>query len=92
MSNPDVVKFVQSHNMTDFRQLESYYVQKLLRIIESYPTNNGYIGKLLASDLIANSSEVAFAMTDKSTVPYSLANSCTTGMLVQRSWLDPSLY
>ena len=27
----------------DFRQLESVYIKKLLDIVSSFPTNNGYI-------------------------------------------------
>ena len=43
-SNPDISNFMKKWNMTsDYHKLESIYIKKLLDIVSSYPTNNGYI-------------------------------------------------
>lgn len=43
-SNPDITSFMRKWNMTnDFHKLESIYIKKLLDIVSSYPTNNGYM-------------------------------------------------
>ena len=43
-SNPDITAFMRKWNMTgDYHKLESIYIKKLLDIVNSYPTNNGYI-------------------------------------------------
>lgn len=42
-SNPKILDFVKKKFKGDFKKLESYYVQRLLNIIEHLPTNNGYI-------------------------------------------------
>lgn len=43
-SNPDISNFMTKWNMTnDYHKLESIYIKKLLDIVSSYPTNNGYI-------------------------------------------------
>ena len=44
-SNPAVRKYVTEKYGSDFKKLESEFVEKLLEIIKSYPTGNGYIGK-----------------------------------------------
>lgn len=44
-SNPSTSSYVQKHHKGNFRALESEFINKLLDIIKSYPTNNGYIGK-----------------------------------------------
>lgn len=40
-SNPQISKFVHDKNMTNFKQLESYYIQRLVKIIEQL--NKSYI-------------------------------------------------
>jgi len=43
-SNPDISAFMKKWNMTgDYHKLESIYIKKLLDIVSSYPTKNGYI-------------------------------------------------
>jgi len=43
-SNPEISEFMSKWNLTgDYHKLESIYIQKLLDIISSYPTKNGYI-------------------------------------------------
>ena len=43
-SNPDITAFMRKWNMTgNFHKLESIYIKKLLDIVSSYPTQNGYI-------------------------------------------------
>jgi len=42
-SNPSTSSYVQKHHRGNFRALESEFINKLLDIIKSYPTNNGYI-------------------------------------------------
>ena len=43
-SNPEITKFMEKWNMSgDFHKLESVYIKKLLDIVSSYPTKNGYI-------------------------------------------------
>jgi len=43
-SNPEITEFMSKWNMTgDYHKLESIYIKKLLEIISSYPTKNGYI-------------------------------------------------
>jgi len=43
-SNPEITTFMKKWNMSgDFHKLESIYIKKLLDIVSSYPTNNGYI-------------------------------------------------
>ena len=44
-SNPKIRAYVQQHLKGDFRALESEFVQKLLNIIGSLPTENGYMGE-----------------------------------------------
>ena len=45
LSNPDVIKFMKEHNMTGKPQLlEAMYLDKLFKIIETYPTNKNYAG------------------------------------------------
>ena len=44
-SNPSTSSYVQKHHKENFRALESEFINKLLDIIKSYPTKNGYIGK-----------------------------------------------
>ena len=46
-SNPTVRKYVTEKYGSDYRKLESEFVEKLLEIIKSYPGGNGYIGKYL---------------------------------------------
>ncbi|XP_042553367.1 beta-hexosaminidase subunit alpha isoform X2 [Dipodomys spectabilis] len=40
-SNPDIQAFMKKKDFDDFKQLESYYIQKLLDIVSSY--NKGYV-------------------------------------------------
>jgi len=43
-SNPEITEFMRKWNLTgDYHKLESIYIKKLLDIVSSYPTNNGYI-------------------------------------------------
>ena len=43
-SNPEITNFMRKWNMShDYHKLESIYIKKLLDIVSSYPTNNGYI-------------------------------------------------
>lgn len=43
-SNPDIQNFMRKWNISgDFHKLEDIYIKKLLDIVSSYPTNNGYI-------------------------------------------------
>merc|ERR1711988_374431 len=43
-SNPDITAFMRKWNMTgDYHKLESIYIKKLLDIVSSYPTKNGYM-------------------------------------------------
>ena len=43
-SNPEITKFMEKWSMSgDFHKLESVYIKKLLDIVSSYPTKNGYI-------------------------------------------------
>ena len=38
------MEYMRKHKIAgDFRALESVYMKKLLDIVSSYPTNNGYI-------------------------------------------------
>ena len=45
-SNPSTAEYVKRKLGGNFRKLESEFINKLLEIIKSYPTENGYIGKL----------------------------------------------
>ena len=43
-SNPDILKFMSALNISgEFSKLESIYIHKLLDIVGSLPTRNGYI-------------------------------------------------
>jgi len=43
-SNPDITEFMNKWNLTgQYAKLESIYIKKLLDIISSFPTKNGYI-------------------------------------------------
>ena len=43
-SNPDILKFMAALNISgEFSKLESIYIHKLLDIVGSLPTRNGYI-------------------------------------------------
>ena len=43
-SNPDITAFMRKWNMSgDYHKLESIYIKKLLDIVSSFPTKNGYI-------------------------------------------------
>ena len=43
-SNPDITEFMSRLNITgDYSKLESLYISKLLEIVSSFKTNNGYI-------------------------------------------------
>ena len=43
-SNPDISKFMSALNISgEFSKLESIYIHKLLDIVGSLPTRNGYI-------------------------------------------------
>ena len=43
-SNPDITNFMRKWNISgDYHRLESIYIQKLLDIVSSFPTKNGYI-------------------------------------------------
>jgi len=43
-SNPEISEFMQNMNISgNYKELEAIYVKKLLDIVSSYPTNNGYI-------------------------------------------------
>jgi len=43
-SNPDITKFMETQQIVgDYSKLESIYINRLLNIVSSYPTNNGYI-------------------------------------------------
>ena len=42
-SNPSTAAYVAKYLRGDYRALESEFVNRLLDIIKSYPTNNGYI-------------------------------------------------
>lgn len=44
-SNPKLRDYVHKKLGGNFRKLEALYFKRLLQIIESYPTNNGYIGE-----------------------------------------------
>ena len=44
-SNPSTSSYVQKYHKGNFRALESEFINKMLDIIKSYPTKNGYIGK-----------------------------------------------
>ena len=44
-SNPKIKKFANDRFNGDYKQVESYYVQKLLKIMEEYPSKPAYIGK-----------------------------------------------
>ena len=44
-SNPDIVKYMKEHNITGKPSLlEKIYLDKLFKIIESYPANKSYAG------------------------------------------------
>ena len=44
MSNPDITSYMQAQNISgDYSKLESVYIHRLLDIVSSFPTNNGYI-------------------------------------------------
>ena len=43
-SNPEIRDFMAKFDFVgEYRLLESIYIKKLLEIVSSYPTNNGYI-------------------------------------------------
>jgi len=43
-SNPNITSFMKKWNLgSDYHRLEAIYIKKLLDIVSSYPTNNGYI-------------------------------------------------
>ena len=43
-SNPEITAFMRKWNMSgDYHKLESIYIKKLLDIVSSFPTKNGYI-------------------------------------------------
>ena len=43
-SNPGILKFMEAMNISgEFSKLESIYIHKLLDIVSSLPTQNGYI-------------------------------------------------
>ena len=43
-SNPEIKTFMEKWGIPgDYHKLESIYIKKLLDIVSSYPTNNGYI-------------------------------------------------
>ncbi|XP_023335137.1 beta-hexosaminidase subunit alpha [Eurytemora carolleeae] len=43
-SNPEITEFMNKWNLTDdYTKLESIYIKKLLDIVSSFPTKNGYI-------------------------------------------------
>ena len=43
-SDPNITAFMQKWNITgDYHKLESIYIKKLLDIVSSFPTKNGYI-------------------------------------------------
>ena len=43
-SNPEIRDFMAKFDFAgEYRLLESIYIKKLLNIVSSYPTNNGYI-------------------------------------------------
>jgi len=43
-SNPNITDFMKSSNISgNYAKLEAIYIKKLLDIVSSYPTNNGYI-------------------------------------------------
>ena len=43
-SDPNITAFMRKWNITgDYHKLESVYIKKLLDIVSSFPTKNGYI-------------------------------------------------
>ena len=43
-SNPDITAFMRKWNLTgDYHKLEGIFIKKLLDIVSSFPTKNGYI-------------------------------------------------
>ena len=52
-------------NLTDdYVKLEGIYIKKLLDIVSSYPTNNGYIGEklLILTDFFVTSKLISFEL------------------------------
>ncbi|CAL8144537.1 unnamed protein product [Orchesella dallaii] len=42
-SSPLIAAFMAQQNMTDYAEVEQYYMQRLVNIVQSYPKNSSYI-------------------------------------------------
>jgi hypothetical protein len=43
-SNTEIQEFAEKHNITDYRELESLFIQKLFAVLNALPTNKTYVG------------------------------------------------
>lgn len=44
-SNPTIKNFVMTKLGGNYRKLESYFIERLTKIVASFPTKNGYVGE-----------------------------------------------
>jgi hypothetical protein len=44
-SNTEIKEFAAANNITDFKELESLFIQKLFKVLDALPVNKTYVGK-----------------------------------------------
>ena len=51
-SNTEIKAFAAEHNITDFKELESLFIQKLFKVLDTMPVNKTYVGKCMISSIL----------------------------------------
>ena len=45
-SNTEIQEFATKHNITDYKELESLFIQKLFAVLDALPSNKTYVGMI----------------------------------------------